>query len=330
MTGREAGPPFSDAIAIVIPCYNGEATLAATIESALAQREAAQIVIVDDGSTDGSLEIARSFEPRVRVLSGPNQGVSAARNRGIAETTGDWLVFLDADDLLMPGTLAQRLDCARETGADVIICDWQEWHAGSKPTCAGRRIFPWVEFRKDPEIATATIAWATTAAILYRRSIVEEIGGFRPDLPVIQDARMLFDVASQRARFEHSPHVGALYRVLPISLSRRSARAFYLDVLRNGEQIEASWRDRTELTDAQRVALTQIYDGAARELFWHRDARFHDAVAGIARVGGKPSRLTAVSTRLSSVLGIALARRLLALIVRLLQAPAVGRIRAQL
>jgi glycosyltransferase involved in cell wall biosynthesis len=318
----------SEVIAIVIPCFNSEATLAATIESALAQSEAAQVVIVDDGSTDGSLEIARSFEPRVRVLSGPNQGVSAARNRGIAETTGDWIVFLDSDDLLTPETLTQRLDCARATGADVVICDWEEWCAGSNPTCSDRRIFPWVEFRKNPEIATATVAWAPPGAILYRRAIVEKIGGFPVDFPLIEDSRFLFDVTRLGARFAPVSQVGLMYRVHPASLSRKSPLEFYHHVLRNGEQIEALWRARAELTDAQRVALTQIYDVAARALFWDRGARFRDAVAGIARVGGKPSRLTVASTKLSSVLGIALARRVLALVLRLMQAPAVERLRA--
>ena len=67
------------------------------------------------------------FRARVRVLTGPNRGVSAARNRGIAETAGEWIVFLDADDLLIPGTLRRRLETAEATGADVVVCDWQEF-----------------------------------------------------------------------------------------------------------------------------------------------------------------------------------------------------------
>ena len=93
-------------ISIIIPFLNAEAWLADAVESALGQTGVDfEIVCVDDGSTDGSLGVARRFEPAVRVIAGPGGGVSAARNRGIAESLGEWLVFLDADDLLLSGTL---------------------------------------------------------------------------------------------------------------------------------------------------------------------------------------------------------------------------------
>src|SRR3954454_8147074 len=114
-------------VSIIIPCFNAAATLGEAIASALSQGElGGEILVVDDGSTDGSLAIARGFGPGVRVVTGPNRGVSAARNRGIAETVGEWLVFLDADDLLLPGTLAWRLTAAKAAGADIVVCDWQD------------------------------------------------------------------------------------------------------------------------------------------------------------------------------------------------------------
>jgi len=81
-------------VSVVVPCFNAIGTLGATIQSALAQQEADfDLTVVDDGSTDESLAIARSFEPAIRVLSGPNRGVSAARNRGIAETRASGSFF---------------------------------------------------------------------------------------------------------------------------------------------------------------------------------------------------------------------------------------------
>jgi hypothetical protein len=102
---------------------------------------------------------------------------------------------------------------------------------------------------------------------LYKRTIVNKIGGFRPDLPIIQDARFLFDAACRGARFAHSDHLGARYRILPQSLSRGRPERFWQDVLNNGAQIEALWRARGALSSQQVAALAAIYNNAARACF---------------------------------------------------------------
>lgn len=91
---------------MVIPCFNREARLGAAIESALAQDlPPLEVVVVDDGSSDGSAAVAESFGDPVRVLRTPNRGPSAARNLGIAEARGEWIAFLDSDDLWHPEKL---------------------------------------------------------------------------------------------------------------------------------------------------------------------------------------------------------------------------------
>jgi glycosyltransferase involved in cell wall biosynthesis len=91
-------------VSIIIPCHNAGRWLAATIESALGQTwPSCEVILVDDGSTDDSLALARTFEGRgVRVLAQQNRGASAARNRGLEAANGDFIQFLDADDLLAP------------------------------------------------------------------------------------------------------------------------------------------------------------------------------------------------------------------------------------
>lgn len=125
-TGHCKEPNAHPCISLVVPCHNAASTLRTTVLS-VRPADRTEILVVDDGSTDGSLTIARSFEPHVCVLSGPNRGVSTARNWGIAESTGEWLIFLDADDQLMPHTIEQRLAVAAEhPEADVLVCRWQE------------------------------------------------------------------------------------------------------------------------------------------------------------------------------------------------------------
>ena len=307
-------------ITIVIPAFNAASTLAATVQSALAETAftTTEIAIIDDGSTDQTLAVARGFEPGVRVLTGPNLGVSAARNRGIAETTADWLLFLDADDILLPGTLKARLAEATAGTADVIVCDWQDMlDDGSGTITPGApHSLDWAAMRRDAELAAATTQWATTAAILYRRSMVQRIGGFRQDLPVIQDARFLFDAAHYGARIAHAPHFGAHYRVLGQSLSRRNPCRFWQDVLLNGKQIEAAWRTRGTLNDERQAALAGIYNTAARGLFAAGHPSYFEAVAVLRALGGQQPRHGRVAAPLAKMVGLKAARDLLAAVGR--------------
>jgi glycosyltransferase involved in cell wall biosynthesis len=300
-------------ISIVVPFFNAAGTLRETLDSALAQRDSkAEIIAVDDGSSDGSLAIAHRFEPMVRIFTGANNGVSAARNRGIAASNGDWVVFLDSDDLLLPGTLKQRLDAARRSGSDVVICDWKELvDYGGRTVEGDVKTVDFEALERDAEIACATHVWASTAALMYRRSLVDKIGGFRADLPVIQDARFLFDAAFHGARFVHSSHIGALYRVAPQSLSRRDPARFWRDVLLNGRQIEALWRGRGELSEAQRTALASIYDHAGRGLFAADQAEYFEAVDCERRTGAPMPLHPRITAPLAKAIGMKRAKRVL-------------------
>src|SRR3972149_3633636 len=100
---------FSRSVSVVIPCYNGAVYLHETIESALAQTHSPlEVLVIDDGSTDDSAAIADSFGSPVRVIRQTNQGESVARNRGIDEARGDWIAFLDSDDVWNPTKLERQ------------------------------------------------------------------------------------------------------------------------------------------------------------------------------------------------------------------------------
>jgi glycosyltransferase involved in cell wall biosynthesis len=113
----------SISISVIIPCYNGARFLRDTLQSVLVQTlPPLEVIVVDDGSTDDSAAIAESYGPPVRVIRQSNQGESVARNRAISEARGEWVAFLDADDLWLPEKLAAQAKLM--TPAVGAVCSW--------------------------------------------------------------------------------------------------------------------------------------------------------------------------------------------------------------
>jgi glycosyltransferase involved in cell wall biosynthesis len=300
-------------VSVIIPCFNSSSTIDETIESARIQAGAdTEIIVIDDGSTDNSLAIAKKFSPVVRVFSGPNRGVSSARNWAIAEAVGDWFVFLDADDTLLPGTLAKRLETAASADADVILCDYFEGLQTDRGVVEGdvRRV-DMTLLKDDPEIACIDDVSITTAALMYNKRIVEKIGGFRQDLPIIQDQRFFFDAAYHGARFAYSPHIGARYRITSSSLSHKNRELVWRDMLINTQQIEALWRLRGPLSTKQQYALAKVYDGAGRKLFAMNSPDYFLAVKYLQGVLGHLPLYSRIATALAATIGLRAAYRIL-------------------
>lgn len=113
-------------ISIVIPLYNKEASIAQSLKSVLSQEyDDFEVVIVDDGSTDGSVGVVEAMnDPRIRLIKQENGGPSKARNAGISEANGDWIVFLDADDELLPDALGTFYKLiSKHPTIDVVDCN---------------------------------------------------------------------------------------------------------------------------------------------------------------------------------------------------------------
>jgi glycosyltransferase involved in cell wall biosynthesis len=114
-------------VTAVLPVYNGAAQIRRAIESVLTQSYAvAELIVVDDGSTDGTADIVRSYEPSVRYLYQSNSGVAAARNRGLREATTEWIAFLDHDDQWLPDKLERQVS-ALQTKPESRLCYSAQW-----------------------------------------------------------------------------------------------------------------------------------------------------------------------------------------------------------
>jgi glycosyltransferase involved in cell wall biosynthesis len=125
-------------VAVVIPCYNSAAWVGEAVESALAQTAPpAEVIVVNDGSTDDSRAVLRPYEPRVRVIDQANRGLGGARNAGAAAARADWLAFLDADDVYEPGFLAGvRALHAAFPAAEMMFTDHVEFGPAAAPAAS--------------------------------------------------------------------------------------------------------------------------------------------------------------------------------------------------
>lgn len=119
-------------VSIIIPAYNAEKYIAETIQSALAQTwPHIEIIIVDDGSTDGTLSIAKGFEAaNVKICSQCNKGAAAARNYGLSQAKGYYIQFLDADDLLSPNKIESQVNCLNASTRYLSICKHLHFYNG--------------------------------------------------------------------------------------------------------------------------------------------------------------------------------------------------------
>ena len=122
-------------ISLIIPVYNAEAVLTEMVESVLSQEwENLQILLSDDGSTDGSLQLMTALaqrDSRIAVVTGPNTGVSSARNRAIRLADGDYIGFADSDDVMEPGYLKTLASLLEESGADMACCGFSRLYVRS-------------------------------------------------------------------------------------------------------------------------------------------------------------------------------------------------------
>lgn len=169
---------------IIIPCYNAEALISEAIESALNQTYPhREVIVVDDGSTDSSLDVIRSFGNRVRWASGPNRGGSAARNRGLEMATGEFVQFLDADDVLYPEKLSVQVPLLASTPTlDVVFCSWVWMDRDRATSKITRRPYT----GEDP-LHYVLVGPLQTASGLYRATAIRRVGGFTEGMPCAQE-----------------------------------------------------------------------------------------------------------------------------------------------
>jgi glycosyltransferase involved in cell wall biosynthesis len=211
-------PPL---VSIVIPCFNGERFVGDAIRSALAQTfRDREVIVVDDGSTDGSREAVRRFGQEVRLVEAGHRGGSAARNRGLGVAQGEWIQFLDADDLLAPHKLERHI-AHRAAQPDAIGYADCEMSFLERP---GEPPSPMTTKADDDAVVFVLNNTLQTSTPLHLRSWLERVGGFREGLPCCQEFDLHLRLACAGARFRHLPETLCTRRTRHDSVSASYVR----------------------------------------------------------------------------------------------------------
>jgi glycosyltransferase involved in cell wall biosynthesis len=214
-------------VSVIVPAYNAAGYLQAAVESALAQtRRDLEVIVVDDGSTDGTpdvLERCRALDPaRVRIVRQANAGPSRARNHAIRVARGRLLALLDADDEWMPTFLEEQLGIL-ESRPDVAVVTTNALNRGG--ACDGQPYGPWPDPRPDPDLSSI-LADETSVFVMtvFRRQVVEAIGGFDESLRTNEDYDFWIRAAMAGFRFARNARPLGYYRRSEGSLSASEIR----------------------------------------------------------------------------------------------------------
>ncbi|MBY0522957.1 MAG: glycosyltransferase family 2 protein [Gemmataceae bacterium] len=191
-------------ISVVIPTYNGERWLGDCVRSVLAQTcSAAEIIVVVDGSTDGTAELLRELGPRVTTIAQQRGGIGAARNAGLQRATGEYVAFLDHDDLWKPDKLRKQVDMAvRDAALDVIYTDAEEFTDRGVVHASFFKRFHQLRTPGDMFRMLVHFHIPLMSTILMRREFLNQHGlSFFAPASGVDDLGLLLEIAAHGGRF---------------------------------------------------------------------------------------------------------------------------------
>jgi GT2 family glycosyltransferase len=203
-------------VSVIIPNYNRASLIGETLNNMLRQtRPPDELIVVDDGSTDESVDVIKRFGDRVKLLRQANSGPGAARNLGFEHATGEFVQFFDSDDLCTLNKLEMQVAALQRTGADFAYGPWLQARLEN-----GQAIYSQAPLQQRglPE-DVSQLSWflrgwvVVFQSCMFRRSFLDRVGRYRTDLMPTEDSELLFRILKAGARSVHVPEALVLYRV---------------------------------------------------------------------------------------------------------------------
>ncbi len=202
-------------ISIIIPSHDQSPYLTEAIESALTQTVPCETIVVDDGSTDGSLDLAHGYQPRVKVISQVNKGLASARNTGIMHATGDYILPLDADDVLRKNCVERIIETIEKTGADIVSPSMETFGTTNQK----------VIFMPEPQLKDFKVANRIAYCSAIKREALLEVGGYSPKMDALggwEDYHLWFNLLTRGKKIVTIPEPLFLYRTKADSMWTRT------------------------------------------------------------------------------------------------------------
>jgi glycosyltransferase involved in cell wall biosynthesis len=276
------------AVSVVIPCYNHAEYLGEAIDSVLGQtHQELELIVVDNGSTDASLSVARSYtDPRVKVLTQcPNRGAHWAINQGLAEATAPYLSILNSDDIYHPERLERvvgQLESKKGpalVGTYLQVIDSSSLPLGNTPKRGPETLPPWKlehperSFRRDPDLRVALLTenyWATSSNFAFSREAYEMVGEFRA-LRFTHDWDFALRL-SELGSLHLLPEVLLQYRIHPENTIRKDPVGMIFEILwcqcvHLPRQVKTEWFETEEPSIRVDQMLHSLYSfGVERAL----------------------------------------------------------------
>lgn len=205
-------------ISVIIPTYNRARYVKKAIDSALAQTyKDYEIIVVDDGSTDGTRQALEPYQDCIRYIYQENRGVAAARNLGIKSANATWVAFLDSDDRWIPEKLAYQMDCVTQSDAQVCFTNIIYESAPDEHTslvATEQKEMRYKLYGEPLEMVLDSSIKNYVQSMLVKRRLFAHVGYFDERLQIADDTRMIFNLALE-ATFA--------YITTPLTIISRSA-----------------------------------------------------------------------------------------------------------
>jgi hypothetical protein len=265
-------------VSILIPCFNAGRWIGQAIESALAQTWLEkEVIVVDDGSTDRSLDVIRRFDGQIHWETAPNRGGGAVRNHLMKLATGPWLQYLDADDVLLPEKISCQMEFLRRHPETEIIFSptVTEYMVDGKIV----RYESSIPQPRDPWVLLALWALPQTGGPLWKRAALQRVDGWRVGQPCCQEHELYGRLLEAGCICHFSDDCLAVYRVWELGdrLVPRMIQQIPVQRLKILARMERYLTEQSQLTLSRRQAINDARHQIARAV-WLQD---RNAAVGI-------------------------------------------------